>query len=60
MLSIEKCRKVVRGNEMSDEEIESLRSALYTLAEIMIRDYVSHTKHGCTVSDDADKERCER
>lgn len=40
MLSIEECKKHI-GNKLSDEQIENLRDALYTLVENIVDEYIA-------------------
>lgn len=42
MLSVENCREFIPNSEkFTDEQIEALRSKLYSLADLVLEDYLS-------------------
>lgn len=41
MISVEKCKEYLGESPLTDEQIESLRSALYALVENIVDDYIS-------------------
>jgi len=42
MLSVEKCREYLEGLELSDEQIEQLRDALYSIIEQVLDKELGH------------------
>lgn len=47
MLSLEKCREYLgKDSKLSDEQLESLRTDLYALADIAINSYFEFKKRG--------------
>ena len=41
MLSVDKCRKILGRNDLSNEEIQEIRDTLYSLGEILVNSYIS-------------------
>jgi len=41
MLSIEQCKKKIKSNNFTDQEIEEIRDSLYQLADILVTDFIN-------------------
>lgn len=41
MLSIAKCRALLKGHDLTDEQIERVRDLLYQLSNLLIENYLS-------------------
>ena len=40
MLSVDKCRKILGRDDLSNEEIQEIRDTLYSLGEILVNSYI--------------------
>jgi hypothetical protein len=44
MLSVEKCKELLKGREYTAQEVEELRDSLYQLATILVNGYLEKEK----------------
>jgi len=44
MISIERCRQILKNDNYSDEEIRKIREILYQLAEMLFDEYMKQNK----------------
>ena len=40
MLTVERCKKYLKGSNYADKDVEEIRNSLYQTAEILIEQYV--------------------
>ena len=47
MLSIKECRKLLKNDNLSDDEVEEINNSLYQLADVLIESYLNshHNDH---------------
>lgn len=44
MLSLKRCREILKDPTLSDEEVEKLRDCLYAITENILTEYFNETK----------------
>ena len=46
MLTVERCKKYLKGSNYTDKEIEEIRNSLYQVAEILTEQYIKDKDNG--------------